>query len=131
MQRALAAALAAREEVFAAYAASDIASGLLPSDPVAEAVAASYQAQRSGDVHLVFRSQHYINDFDGLTVAATHGSAWRYDQHVPVVFAGAGLKRQRVSRPVTPYDIAVTLSSKVGATPPSGATGVPLREVLP
>ncbi|MEE4190403.1 MAG: alkaline phosphatase family protein [Halieaceae bacterium] len=130
VQRQLARELATRDEVFAAYAAADLAVGGVPSDPLARAVALSFQPQRSGDVHLVFASQHFINDFDGLSVAATHGSGWRYDQHVPVVFAGNGLKGRKIARPVTPYDIAVTLSSRLGAMPPSGAVGNVLAEVV-
>ncbi len=130
IQRTLAAALRARDEVFAAYAATDIARGAIPADPVAAAVASSFHPQRSGDVHVAFGSQYFINDFDGLSVAATHGSAWRYDQHVPVVFAGNRLKGTQVARPVTPYDIAVTLSNRLGVVPPSGSVGQPLLEVV-
>jgi arylsulfatase A-like enzyme len=46
------------------------------------------------------------------------------------MFAGAGLKPQSVSRPVTPYDIAPTLSARVGIKAPSGSVGQPLGEVL-
>ncbi|MGB5640766.1 MAG: hypothetical protein WBM63_16765, partial [Sedimenticolaceae bacterium] len=72
----------------------------------------------------------FINDFDGLTVASTHGSPWRYDTFVPVIFAGAGLKPQAVSRLVTPYDIAPTLAAYLGVKPPSAAIGMPLSEVM-
>lgn len=130
VQRTLAAVLSGRQEVFAAYAAADIAAGRIPRGPVAAAVAANYHPRRSGDVHVVFADQRFINDFDGLSVSATHGSAWRYDQHVPVVFAGNGLKGQQVARPVSPYDIAVTLANRLGLVPPSGSVGEPLVEVL-
>ncbi len=93
-------------------------------------VAANHNPRRSGDVYVVFRSQEFINDFDGLVVAATHGSPWRYDRHVPIVFAGNRLKGRRVSRPVTPYDIAVTLANVLGISAPSGAIGEPLIEVV-
>jgi len=59
----------------------------------------------------VFEPDVFINDFDGLVVATTHGSPWRYDTFVPVIFAGAGLPARKVSRPVTPYDIAPTLAN--------------------
>ena len=129
IQRAVVKILQARQEVFAAFAAVDIESGMLPDNALAAMVAANYQPQRSGDVHVVFGSQRFIADFDGLMVAATHGSPWRYDRHVPVVFAGNGLKPQRVSRPVTPYDIAVTLSNRLQVEAPSGAIGEPLAEL--
>jgi len=77
-----------------------------------------------------FEPNVFITDFDGLTVASTHGSPWRYDTFVPVMFAGAGLKAKTVSRPVTPYDVAPTLANVLGVKPPSGAIGNPLTEVV-
>jgi len=78
----------------------------------------------------VFEPNVFITDFDGLTVASTHGSPWRYDTFVPVMFAGAGLEPKTVSRPVTPYDVAPTLANVLGVKPPSGAIGNPLTEVV-
>jgi hypothetical protein len=113
------------------FTASDISQNLIADNPIAAMVAANHQPKRSGDVYVVFRSQSFINDFDGLTVAATHGSVWRYDRHVPVIFAGNGLRGQTVSRAVTPYDIAATLSNILAVEIPSGAVGEPLPEITP
>ena len=90
----------------------------------------NFHPKRSGDIFLVFEPNIFINDFDGLEVASTHGSPWRYDTFVPVMFAGAGIQPQVVSRPVTPYDIAPTLAARLGVKPPSAAVGHPLVEVL-
>jgi arylsulfatase A-like enzyme len=90
----------------------------------------NHDPDRSGDIYVVFAPHTFINDFDGLTVAATHGSPWRYDAHVPVIFAGHGVAARRISRPVTPYDIAPTLATYLGVPLPSGAIGSPLVEVL-
>ena len=78
----------------------------------------------------MFEPNVFINDFDGLTVASTHGLPWRYDTFVPVIFAGAQLKARTVSRPVTPYDVAPTLVHYLGVKPPSGSIGNPLVENL-
>ncbi len=128
-QRALAATIMAYPSVAYSFTANDIIHGLIKDNPIAAMVAANHQPKRSGDVYVVFRSQSFINDFDGLEVAATHGSVWRYDRHVPVVFAGNGLKGRTISRPVTPYDIAPTLANKLAIEVPSGAIGEPLPEV--
>ena len=130
IQRKFAEILMRRPEVFRAYAAADISAGHLPAGPVASMVAANYLPQRSGDVHVVFGSQEFIADFDGLSVAATHGSLWHYDRHVPVVFAGSNLKSARVSRAVTPYDIAATLANRLNVEAPSGSIGEVLPEVF-
>jgi len=71
-----------------------------------------------------------IDDFDGLIVASTQGSPWRYDVFVSVVFAGAGWPALKVDRTITPYDIAPTLAAFLQVKPPSGAVGKPLVEVL-
>ncbi|MGR5542411.1 alkaline phosphatase family protein, partial [Vibrio campbellii] len=72
----------------------------------------------------------YINDFDGLKVASVHGSPWRYDTYVPVIFSGMGMEGQRVTREVTPYDIAPTISQYLKITFPTGSTGDVLEEVV-
>ncbi len=94
------------------------------------AVLNNFHPKRSGDIYLVFEPNVFINDFDGLTVASTHGSPWSYDTFVPIIFAGADLPPVKVSRPVTPYDIASTVAVYLGVKSPSGSIGKPLPEVV-
>ena len=94
------------------------------------AVLNNFHAKRSGDIYIVFAPNWFINDFDGLTVATTHGSPWQYDTYVPIVFAGMGLTAKQIDRRVHTIDIAPTLSAYMGIKPPSGAQGNPLIEVL-
>lgn len=131
VQKVLAEIIQDLPQVNAAFPSTAIETGQISVDPIAEMVRANHFPKRSGDVYVVFRPQEFVNDFDGLVVAATHGSPWRYDRFVPVVFAGNGIMGKRVSRPVTPYDIAVTLANRLGVTAPSGAIGEPLVEVAP
>jgi hypothetical protein len=131
VQQALAEIILQLPEVNAAFPSTAIETGRISVNPISEMVRANHFPKRSGDVYVVFRPQEFPNDFDGLVVAATHGSPWRYDRFVPVVFAGNGIKAKSVSRPVTPYDIAVTLANRLGVTAPSGAIGEPLVEVAP
>ena len=104
--------------------------GNLPDTHVYRAVVNNFHSKRSGDVFIVFEPNWFINDFDGLTVAATHGSPWLYDTNVPIVFAGVGLAPRIVDRKVHTTDIAPTLSAYIGIKAPSGAVGTPLKEVL-
>ena len=90
----------------------------------------NFNAKRSGEVFIVFEPNWFINDFDGLIVASTHGSPWNYDTYVPIVFAGADLKPQMIDRKVLTIDVAATLSAYMKIKPPSGASGTPLIEVL-
>lgn len=59
-----------------------------------------------------------------------HGSPWRYDTHVPIIFAGPGIKAQKVHRLVHPVDVAPSLAAALGMSPPAAAQGEPLQEVL-
>ncbi len=90
----------------------------------------NYNPQRSGDFAVVVKPYWYINDFEGLMVATTHGSPWEYDSHVPMIFAGNGLKPQKISRKTYSIDIAVTLSQYLSIQAPSKATGTALKETL-
>lgn len=118
------------EGVAYAITSSDIENNRVVDSRITKLIKNNYHPQRSGDIYLVFGARSYINDMDGLTIASTHGSPWRYDTHVPVIFAGYDVKAQRVSRAITPYDVAPTLSNKLGITQPSGATGQVLSEVV-
>jgi len=104
--------------------------GNLPDTHLYRSVVNNFNSKRSGDVFIVFEPNWFINDFDGLTVASTHGSPWEYDTYVPIVFAGAGLAPQIVDRKVHTIDIAPTLSAYFGIKAPSGSVGTPLTEVL-
>lgn len=113
-----------------AVSSSALRHGNLPETELYRAVLENFNAKRSGDVFVVFEPNWFINDFDGLVVASTHGSPWTYDTFVPIVFAGANLKPQMIDRKVLTIDVAATLSAFLGIKPPSGAAGTPLAEVV-
>lgn len=130
VEQQLAEALTRVEGVAYAFSAHALRTGAIPDMPLARRVLRNHAPRRSGDIYVVFEPGRFINDFDGLTVAATHGSPWRYDTHVPIMVAGAGLTPRRVTRPVHTKDIALTLSLLFGCTSPSGASGEALHEVF-
>jgi predicted AlkP superfamily pyrophosphatase or phosphodiesterase len=116
--------------VSVAVSSSALRVGSVPDTDLYRAVLNNFNPKRSGDVFIVFEPNWFINDFDGLVVASTHGSPWKYDTYVPLVFAGAGLKPAVIERQVATVDVAVTLAAFLGLKPPSGAAGEPLVEVL-
>ncbi len=103
--------------------------GNLTDTDLMRSVKFNFHDKRSGDVFIVFEPNWFINDFEGLIVASTHGSPWRYDTYVPIVFAGAGLEPRIVDRRVYTVDIAPTLSALMAIKPASGSAGKILREV--
>jgi hypothetical protein len=112
------------------FSSSALRKGMVPDTRIIQSILRNYSPKRSGDVFVVFEPNRFINDFEGLTVATTHGSPWRYDTYVPIMFAGNGIPAQQIGRPVETVDVAPTLSILLGAKPPSGAVGVVLEELL-
>lgn len=130
VEKAVADALMKFDGVALAVPSTALAEGNLPDTPLIRSVLRNYSPKRSGDIFVVFQPNHFINEFDGLIVTSTHGSPWRYDTFVPVVFAGSHLATQHVYRSIETVEVAPTLAAIVGTNPPSGARRGPLQEVL-
>ncbi|NOE19117.1 alkaline phosphatase family protein [Ruegeria atlantica] len=107
----------------------------MPTEPLAEQrghtlqeqIRRNYHPTRSGDIYVVQTPYSFL--FEDGPIAAMHGSPWRYDTHVPIIFAGPGIKPTRVNRPVSTVDVAVTLSTILGISQPSSAAGQALSEI--
>lgn len=108
------------------FTRSELMSKDLSFDPVAAKVQNAFVPARSGDVVIVQQS----STMSGNYAAATHGSPYRYDTHVPMHFAGWNMPVQQISRQVSPEDLAVTLSALLGISQPNKATGHVLQEVF-
>ena len=78
------------------------------------AAALSYFPGRSGDM-LIAPKESWIFAGGGTT----HGSWYEYDQRVPVIFYGAGIRAGVREDGATPADIAPTLASLLGVRLPS------------
>jgi predicted AlkP superfamily pyrophosphatase or phosphodiesterase len=84
------------------------------SDPFTRAAALSYVPLQSGDLVLVLRENAVMS-----TSAANHGTARDYDQRIPIILYGPGVRAGRYDGPATSADIAVTLAARVGLSMPS------------
>jgi predicted AlkP superfamily pyrophosphatase or phosphodiesterase len=126
VEQAVARALVASDGVALAVPRS----GLEPLEdtPALARVRNNFHPIRSGDIYVAQEPYWFL--FDKGPVAVMHGSPWRYDTHVPVVFAGPGILAQRVPRHVSTVDLAPTLAVLLGMSPPSSAAGSALEEVL-
>jgi predicted AlkP superfamily pyrophosphatase or phosphodiesterase len=126
VQQEVAAALSQHTGIALAVASSELDKP--QTSPAMQRIQRNFHPARSGDVYLV--QEPYWFNFDKGPVAAMHGSPWRYDTHVPIIFAGPGIRHQTVHRLVHPVDVAPTLSALLGMTAPGSANGVVLTEVL-
>ena len=98
------------------------------SDPTVRAAALTNFEGRSGDLIIVAKPNWPL----GGRVAAeagSHGAPRDYDQRVPVMLFGAGVKAGRYDRAATPADIAPTLARVAGIKMPK-ADGRVLTEGL-
>ncbi|WP_088330563.1 alkaline phosphatase family protein [Lacimicrobium sp. SS2-24] len=98
----------------------------LSFDAIASKVQNAYVPERSGDVVIVQQTSSMSGDY----AAATHGSPYRYDTHVPLHFAGWNIPTARIYREVSPEDLALTLSALLEITQPNKATGKLLTELF-
>jgi len=92
------------------------------------AIRHNHHKQRSGAIYVYQEPYWFL--FDRGPVGAMHGSPWAYDTHVPIIFAGPGIKPLKISRLVHPVDVAPTLSAFLGMSPPAAAQGTVLPEVV-
>jgi predicted AlkP superfamily pyrophosphatase or phosphodiesterase len=88
-------------------------------NPLLEAMADSYMAGRSGDLFIVPKA-YWLMDGTAAGKARSygtgHGTPYNYDQHVPILLMGFGIRPGQYFREVTPADIAPTLAALCGIT---------------
>ena len=83
----------------------------------------SYHPMRSGDLLGVPREKVLVTRY---TTGTSHGSPWRYDREVPILFYGPEIPVGRRGREVRTVDIAPTLAGRIGISVPEGVDGVAL-----
>lgn len=113
--------------VYRAFTRTAILDGRLPAMPYREWVTNGLNPLVGGDVIVMDAP----NQIESGSTGTTHGSAWAYDTHVPILTHWGGQKPARIARRVYTHDIASTLSLLLGIEYPSGNVGQPLREALP
>ena len=85
-----------------------------------------YNQQLSGDVQFLFRPQW----LEGSERGTTHGAWNPYDAHIPLLWAGWGIKPGRTNRNTYMTDIAPTLAALLHIQMPNASIGTVIEEVL-
>lgn len=109
------------------FTRSQIVGGRMPIGALARRVTNGFYRERSGDVWLITKPLWFFAEGE---LPTTHGSAYNYDTHVPVVFYGVGVRPGRYNIECSPSDIAPTLAALLGVEPPSNRTGRVLVDAL-
>lgn len=91
-----------------------------------------YRKERSGDLVLSFSSGYTIDSTTNISHirGATHGSAYNYDTHVPLLWFGASIPQGESVRRVLITDIAASLAMQLNIQMPSAGNGTPMFELL-
>jgi len=95
--------------VWKVYAADELAGRGATSDGTLAAARLSHFQGRSGDV-LIIPQPYWFTQSTGTTHGTPHG----YDQRVPVLFTGAGIRPGQYYVTASPADIAPTLAELAG-----------------
>ncbi len=101
------------------YFADALGAAAATGDRDARAILLSYYPGRSGDLVVVPRAYWFFVSDDGTPQpgsATTHGSLYAYDQRVPVLLYGAGIKPGTYWETASPADLAPTLAALCGIT---------------
>ncbi|MCY0988482.1 alkaline phosphatase family protein [Nannocystis sp. ILAH1] len=113
-------------EVFTA----DVLSGTTPDTGASEFLERyrrSFFPTRSPDVTLRFKEWTLAASYPSGT---SHGSPYRYDTHVPVLFFGAKVVAKTLAEPVGTVDVAPTLAEFLGIQPPAQVDGRSLASLV-
>lgn len=101
------------------YTADELRDRPATMSPLRAAAAAGFFPGRSGDLFVVPRPYWPI-DYSSLGVprryATTHGTPYLYDQRVPILLIGFGIRPGEYWNAATPADIAPTLAALCGVT---------------
>jgi arylsulfatase A-like enzyme len=111
VERAAADLMAECPAVVKAWTRSELLADGIEADPVGRLFAHSFNPERSPDF-LVQYEEYFLGS---RGVASSHGTAWSYDTHVPLLIAGPGVERGVRSDRVRTVDLAPTLAALAGA----------------
>jgi len=111
--------------VFRVYTREQLMRGEVLPDEVGRRVMNGYYERRSADVEVLLEPYWIFTQ-----TGATHGTAFGYDTHVPVIFWGWGVRAGRYDGAIAVNDIAPTLATMLSIETPSGSVGRVLSEML-
>ncbi|MEZ4300130.1 MAG: alkaline phosphatase family protein, partial [Polyangiaceae bacterium] len=114
---------AAKLEGFGGYfTRTQLMEGRMPDSDLGRAVLRTYFVPRGGDVVMWTLPFHFWGKYAEKDTGTTHGTFYRYDTDVPLLFAGPQVKPGKYGVREM-IDLAPTLASLLGVARPAGAEG--------
>jgi hypothetical protein len=123
--------LAKWTEVKAVYSAADL-SGKYSGDVWFEMIRNGYHKEVSGDVLFLLESGFLpkYNDIPSVHSGTSHGSAFNYDTHVPLIWFGTGIPSGEIVRKIDITDISATLTNLLYLQRTGSMIGEPIIELM-
>jgi len=97
-----------------------------------ERIVNGYNMAHSGEIQIILQPAWFTGhgSGDGGPTGTTHGSWNPYDNHIPLVFMGWGIKQGSTVRETHMTDIAPTVAALLHIQAPNGSIGQPIPEVI-
>lgn len=125
VEKTLANKLITMEGIAEAYPSSVLKYEGYKGDNLKSLIANGYNHKRSGNVAF----SYLAGWLDIPETGTTHGAAYTYDTHVPLIFFGAGIKKGESVKNYYITEIAPTISILLNNPFPNGCTSKPIEEV--
>jgi predicted AlkP superfamily pyrophosphatase or phosphodiesterase len=91
-----------------------------------------YNIKHSGEIQIILEPGWFTGHGSGDSgpTGTTHGTWNPYDNHIPLVFMGWGIKHGSITRETHMTDIAPTIAALLHIQAPNGSIGTPVSEML-
>jgi predicted AlkP superfamily pyrophosphatase or phosphodiesterase len=91
-----------------------------------------YSHKNSGEIQIILEPGWFTGHGSGDSgpTGTTHGTWNPYDNHIPLVFMGWGIKHGSLTRETHMTDIAPTIAALLHIQAPNGSIGTPISDVL-
>lgn len=113
------------EGIASAYSANELMR-MNANSTIIHRLQQGHHPKRSGDI--VFTLLPGYTDY--RSKGSTHGSAYTYDTHVPLMLFGKGVRKGSTFERTHITDIAPTVCAILGISNPTGTIGNPIKEVI-
>ena len=114
-----------QDGIAAAYTTSNLMQ-MDADNPIVERLQKGYNPKRSGDIIYMLLPAYIAN----RTYGTTHGSAFIYDTHVPLLLYGNGIQKGSTFKRTKISDIAPTICALLEVSNPTGVIGNPIGAAL-
>jgi len=119
-------------EVKLAITQTSLISGMENLDEWGQMIQKGFDIERSGDVIFMLQPGYLTKSIDEpkAHTGTSHGSAFNYDTHVPLLWYGVNIPAGNSYRPIQIIDIAPTLIHLLNLQRTGAMTGVPIMEIF-